>query len=144
MAELTIDLAVLPHGVRVYVAVLGVQKALKLLQEHQNRMFYIPAEPGPEHEFSKVFGTDLAMRIAQEHGCKSYQVPTAGKVLAQLRNRQIIEAYKAGAHVNQLVEQFGLTRQHITNLVRQAEPDAAAIEDWLGQRGDGHLQQELF
>ncbi|WP_080928320.1 Mor transcription activator family protein [Pseudoalteromonas luteoviolacea] len=146
MAEHEIDLSLLPHGVRKFVEVLGVDRAVSLLKQHQLRMMYIPLNPRPEHEFCQVFGTELAMHLSENHGAKSYQIPKVDKVLLQFRNQEIIKAHEQGVPVQELAEQYGLTRQCIWLILSGttlSTGDPFALEAQLDLLGDKHRQIDL-
>jgi len=146
MTEQQIDLRLLPHGVRKFVEVLGVDKAVALLKQHQLRMMYIPLNPAPEHEFCQVFGTELAAYLSETHGAKSYQIPKVDKVLLQFRNQEIINAHEQGAQVQALAEQYGLTRQCIWLILSGttiSTGDPIALEAQLDRLGDKHRQIDL-
>lgn len=126
MAELSVNIRALPHGLQPIVRHLGVEKALALLQEHQGQLFYIPDVPKVTHEVVKVFGMPLVKEWSESHPFCSYQIPMAGKVLIQIRNREICDALdNKTSHIQALVRRFGITRQQITSIYNEHRQNAA-------------------
>ncbi|PCK30431.1 Mor transcription activator family protein [Pseudoalteromonas piscicida] len=118
MSDLNIDLRALPAGIRQFVKVLGVEKTIQLLSEHQGQMFYIPKAANPESHFVKIFGEEMCLALAN-YAETQYQVPMLNKVLIQLRDQVIVEEVKNGVTIQALVKRFGITRQWIMKILNE-------------------------
>lgn len=125
MTNTDLDLRALPQGLRRIVKHLGVEKTIAVLTEQQGQMFYIPEKLSDGHEVVKVFGKPLAQELIEANVGPSYQIPMLHKVLMQIRNQQICQALDAKtSSIQQLVERFKITRQHITSIYSAHQLDA--------------------
>ncbi len=133
MSELSIDVRALPHGLQPIVRHLGLQKAIKLLTVEQGQMFYIPEKPTATHHIVEVFGMELVTEWVERYPPGAYQIPMLGKILCQLRNKDICSALDdRTSSIQQLVKRFGITRQQITNIYNDHK------------QSDGHTQLALL
>lgn len=121
-----IDLKSLPHGLRVVFEHLEFEYAMRVLQEYQGQMFFVPENPNDSHVIVQVFGQKLADHWAERMPKAHWQVPMVSKVLKQVRNQRICRALDNRTHnIQQLVRKYKLTRQQITSIYREhraAEP----------------------
>jgi len=112
-----LDLRALPYGLRKLVEILGVDKTIALLTEHQGQMFYIPRKPSANHEAVKIFGIELVQALVDEYENKHYQMPMLHKVLQQIRNQEICYALdNKTCSIQQLVKRFKITRQQVSSI----------------------------
>ena len=116
--QLKVDLRALPAGIRAFVDVLGVEKAIGVLTEQGGQVFYIPKHPTPNCEFVKVFGMDMCMALSR-YAEQQYQVPMLNKVLAQVRNQTIVDEVAKGTTIQELVKRFKITRQWINKILHE-------------------------
>ncbi|MCG7550073.1 Mor transcription activator family protein [Pseudoalteromonas sp. Of7M-16] len=130
------DASLLPHGLQLFLEVMGLDDAVNALSEEQGNLFFIPDKPTPNHEFCKRFSDDMA-RALYNHAGSTYQIPKLDKIMIQLRNIKLREDFKQGASVQDLVRRYKLTRQMI-NLIVTSEVNGTPI-----LVGDAHKQMEL-
>ncbi|ESP93676.1 Mor transcription activator family protein [Pseudoalteromonas luteoviolacea] len=130
------DASLLPHGLRLFVKVMGLDDAVNASSEEQGNLFFIPDKPTPNHEFCKRFSVDMA-RALYNHAGSTYQIPKLDKIMIQLRNIKLREDFKQGASVQDLVRRYKLTRQMI-NIIVTSEVNGAPL-----LVGDAHKQMEL-
>ncbi|OHU85555.1 hypothetical protein BET10_08010 [Pseudoalteromonas amylolytica] len=118
MTEPQIDLRALPAGIREFVKVMGVERAIAVLTEQQGQMFYIPKHPTPECAFVKAFGLDMCIAL-ERYAEQQYQIPMLHKVLVQVRDQTIVAEVANGTTIQELVRRFKITRQWITKILKE-------------------------
>lgn len=112
------DSRCLPAGLRVFVDVLGVEKAIAVLTEEQGQMFYVPKEFTENCILAEKLGADVAKWLCKNSVSPTYQVPMIDKVLIKIRNDDIVQSVRAGVSIQDLVRKYKITRQHITTILR--------------------------
>ncbi len=118
--SMDIDLKLLPYGLRCVFEHMEFEYAMRVLQEYQGQMFFIPEYPNESHVIVKVFGQSLAEHLADKMPKQHWQVPMISKVLKQVRNQRICKALDNHTHsIQQLVKKYKLTRQQITSIYRE-------------------------
>lgn len=113
------DSRCLPAGLRVFVDVLGVEKAIAVLTEQQGQIFYIPKEFTKDCVISKKLGEGVAEALCSKYPCEQYQVPMVEKVLIKIRNDDIVQSIRNGVSIQELVRRYKITRQQITSINRE-------------------------
>jgi hypothetical protein len=96
----------------------GKDVAAALLREFDGRRVRVPkpANLTPDHPVAAL-GLDLAERLAMEYGGEYIHVPRAYAALLQLRNQAIVEAWRRGATVASLADQWRMTERWIYKIL---------------------------
>jgi Mor family transcriptional regulator len=98
---------------------LGAEATAALLAAFGGRRTYIPGPDriGPEHPLARAMGEAparlLAALVATGHGGATVELPLGGEGAAARRQRRGVAALEAGATVNAVAGEFGVTARTV-------------------------------
>jgi Mor family transcriptional regulator len=98
----------------------GLAGALEVVRRWGGRALYVPANIKPDDPFALAIGLDLASRMVRAFGGRSLQLPAERAALIDQRNAAIERGIEAGRSHESLGVEFGLTRQQVGNIAKQA------------------------
>ncbi len=107
---LELDLDLLQPLLREFVAAIGLQKSLHVVQRCGGARTYFPREPGPAHWLSQLIGHDDARSLGRICGSDPAVVPKAAAAMRELRNRHFM-ALRDSSSLNKAARAVGLTRR---------------------------------
>lgn len=112
--------------VRELADAVGLADAIAIIRRWGGRELYVPASVGHSDALALTLGLDTARKLVawcdQRAGAagRSVQLPAERNALLDLRNAAIIEGLKAGRSHEALGLEFGLTRQMVGRLAKEA------------------------
>ncbi len=125
-----IDLAALPLQLRKLCAGLGVANTVRLLDVHGGTRLYIPKGAGGG--LAELLGAGGLSALQTEFEPGSFVwLPMPGKIVAQLRNRQIRLEHARGDSHKTLAVRYGRTSRQVVNILAAGREPADAAENSL-------------
>ena len=128
-----LDLRLLQPLLREFVAEIGIEKTMRVVERCGGMRTYFPREPGPDHWLSQLIGQAEARKLGRICGSDPVDVPKAMAALRDVRDRRFLEAREATS-LNKAAKAFGLSR-------RAAYQIAARRRQEGGAEGHGAEQQ---
>lgn len=122
-----LDMQLLPPLLREFVAEIGLEKTLRVVERCNGRKVFIPEQPDPAHWLSELIGQADANKVARLFGANFLVMPRAVRALRQMRNRELVAA-REQISVNEAIHRFGLSRRSVQTIVaneRRRQPGAA-------------------
>lgn len=122
-----LDMQLLPPLLREFVAQVGLEKTLRVVERCNGRRVYMPDQPEPTHWLSELIGQADAVKLARLCGSNFVVMPRAVQALRRMRNRELVAA-REQISVNEAIHRFGLSRRSVQTIVadeRKRQPGAA-------------------
>jgi hypothetical protein len=111
-----------------FVDRLGLDNALKIVEEYRNQLLYVPIR-GASQEMIDRLGRELADRLVQEYrGCQ-WRIPCASQVNRKQRNALMVLRHIEGKKQSEIAIEFGLTYGHCGCILRQQIPPPLLEDD---------------
>lgn len=99
---------------------IGLADAIEVCRRWGGREAYIPVKVEPGDPLALTLGMDSARRLVKAYGGQRLQLPAERNALLDLRNAAILRDAEAGVSHEQIGLRYGLTRQSIGHILRQA------------------------
>lgn len=103
----------LPESLREVVDLIGLQATLKLVEHLGGIVLYVPAELTADHRIAKAIGMRAATLLWERYQADTIEVPRCHEALRLARNAEIRARRDAGATVEQLALDYGLTMRAV-------------------------------
>jgi len=128
------DMQLLPPLLRQFVAAVGLEKTMRVVERCQGQRVYFPREPGPDHWLSHLIGTSDARKLGEICHSDAVVVPKATAALRELRDRRFV-AMRNDTSLREAATEFGLTRRAAQRLqARQRRRHGDAGDQPAGQQ----------
>lgn len=103
----------LPDSLAEIADVVGLEGALKLVEQCGGTRIFIPRKVGVQHQLANLLGFEQARRMSQHFGGETISIVRAAAALRKRRNLEIISRYDGGEGVRVLARAYQLTERHI-------------------------------
>jgi Mor family transcriptional regulator len=101
-----------------FVDRLGLDNALKIVEEYRNQLLYVPMR-GASKEMVKRLGQELADRLVAEYrGCQ-WRIPCASSIERHKRNALMRLRLNEGKRQSEIALEFNLTYGQVGCILRQ-------------------------
>lgn len=108
-----------PCGLDPIVSLIGVNAALKLVEQFKSSFLYIPNHLKSDHKIVKAIGWDLAFCLSQELGGDCFLVQRCDGVNRKIRDRKILDSIAQGRRISDVARDFNLHNSTIHNIINR-------------------------
>ena len=99
---------------------IGLGDAIEVCRRWGGREAYVPVKVEAGDPLALTLGLESARKLVQAFGGQRLQLPAERNALLDLRNAAIVRDADAGLSHEQIGLRYGLTRQSIGHILRQA------------------------
>ena len=136
----TINLHLLPQGLRDLVGVLGEADAFRLVERRGGGRLVLPARVHPDHPLIDELGLRVFAALVDAYGREVIELPKYDSVARQLRHERVRKHRGEGLTIDQVAVATGYTRRQVFNILADWAPDGAdAQQDLFGGEPDSEL-----
>ena len=111
-----VDVQLLEPLLRRFVALIGLEATMRIVDAHGGAWIYIAEQPAPDGALSQLVGYEAARALAKEYGLERLRIPKAGRALRAIRDARI-RADHATLSLRQLVEKYRLAERRICEIL---------------------------
>jgi hypothetical protein len=117
MVEIEIESSDLSPLIADFVDRLGLENAMKIVQEYRNQLLYVPMR-GASPQMIERLGEDLSRRLWDEYrGCQ-WRIPCASQIDRKQRNALIRLRRSEGKRQSEIALEFNLTYGQVGLILR--------------------------
>ncbi len=121
---------------------IGLPDTIEIVRRWGGRTLYVPASVSPNDPLALTLGYNSALRLVEHWGGQYLQLPIERNGLLDLRNKSVIEDYRAGVSKTQIGLRYGLCRQSITHILQMYAEREAIRKKYSGQLIEEAVEQE--
>lgn len=112
-----IDESYLPETIKFLIKIIGIDKAMLLVDRFGGTQVYIAKKINPNSSVAKLIGIETLKKLSKEYCCGSYlNIPKANSLQLALRNQEIRELNKS-LSARELAIKFNLSSRQITRVL---------------------------
>jgi len=119
-----IDERLLPPKMRLLVRSVGMSDTVKLLQSRGGTFFRFPFKAS-DTLLADIVGLQVAMKLCNDYGGETWELPKADKILIKLRDIAVRKARETKS-ASEVALMFDLTRRHVINI--SPKPDDSNLD----------------
>ncbi|MBF0446703.1 MAG: hypothetical protein HQL67_00735 [Magnetococcales bacterium] len=111
----------LPESLLDIKEVIGYEGAMILLDRCAGTRLFIPKNMKTQHKLAKLLGFEQAQLMSKYFGGETLSIVRAARAKRDIRNKEIIRLYDAGAKVPDIAQQMELTERQIYSILSCGE-----------------------
>jgi Mor family transcriptional regulator len=115
------DNVALPENLKDIIQVIGLQSALKLVEELGGIRMYIPEKLSTKHVLIQAVGKTDAEKISRHYAGDYLYFPRCMDALRSMRNASIINDRNQGTPTATLALKYKLTERQVQNILAAAQ-----------------------
>ncbi len=118
--------------------VIGLEAAVKLVQEFGGRRFYLAGNQPPGSRLANCIGAQNAIALANAFGSGEMMFPRAAKLCRVARNTQLFRDHLAGVSCRALCERYDLSERQVWEILAWGRREQPAQPVRIPRSGVGN------
>ena len=108
----------LPDSVQYLASVIGLEAALRVVEERGGITLCVPLNPGRDHWLADLIGWPALQALSAHYGGEEVEIPRCKQAL---RNARALECFNTGMSEAETARALGMTERSIRNIRRRLE-----------------------
>ena len=113
-----IDPDLLPDSILDLIDIIGINAALRIVEQRGGIRLYVPAKATAEHWLADLIGLDALQALSSVYAREEIDIPRCAATLKAIKDREIANSTASNS---ELARRYGMTERNVRKIRRRVE-----------------------